>query len=118
MLNSLSRQIWPRFSFSSIIMPPISLHDCSSFSSSSFHRKPVPPVINITRTALNCCNLDAMSSSSKQKESKQPFEQQLSYISAYILFVGNKGLTRNRKSAVCYVIFGRSAKGISSSSEM
>ena len=39
--------------------------------------------------------MDAMSSNSKQKESKQPFEQQLSYISEYISFTWQEGLNTN-----------------------
>jgi len=40
-----------------------------------------------------------MSSSSKQKERKQPFEQQLTFIPACIIFVGQQGL--NTKLEQC-----------------
>jgi len=62
-LNRLCRQLWPRFSHSSTIMP----HDCTTFSTSGFPRKPVPPVTNITRPPKNFCTVDAIFSSSKQK---------------------------------------------------
>jgi len=62
--------------------------------------------------------VDAISSNSNQKESKRPFEQQLSYISECISFIGKNGLTPTLNGGRCYVIFDSSVKGIFSSFEM
>ena len=95
MLNSLSQELCPRFSLRHITMPPTSGHDCSSFSSSSFPRKPVPPVINITRPAQKFWSDEAMSSNSKQKGIKQHFEKHLYYMYESISFIWQEGLNTN-----------------------
>jgi hypothetical protein len=56
-----------------------------------------------------------MSSFSKQKNSKQPFEQQFPYI--FLLF-GKEQLSGNRNSVSCYGTSGSSVKEIFHSSEM
>jgi hypothetical protein len=56
--------------------------------------------------------------SSKQKENQQPFEQQLPYISACVLFVGQQGLNIKLQQCELLRCFWQQCEGDFISSEM